>query len=157
MLSSSFFGAIPASTTCQPQHSKFGTHRRSSTSDANQGFDFLYFDFSSCFAISRFFAASSSSLVMKQTFTVAFARLSVRTTLLLFFRLSHRRDDDNTFNRVIVLGIFDLVYHATVSTHMEKLTSMIQIEIAQSTDNNSMLGRPSDLSILQSNKGFKLI
>jgi peptide methionine sulfoxide reductase MsrB len=53
-----------------------------------------------------------------------------------------------------VLGIFDLVYHATVSTHMDKSTSMIQIEIAQSTDNNSMLGHASDFTIvLQSNKG----
>jgi hypothetical protein len=91
---------------------------------------------------------------MKQTFAVDFARSSIRTTLLLFFHLSHRRDDDNTFNRVTVLGIFDLVYHATVSTHMDKSTSMIQIEIAQSTDNNSMLGHASDFTIvLQSNKG----
>jgi hypothetical protein len=43
---------------------------------------------SSCFAIPRSFAASSSSLVMMQTFAVAFAAFSKRTTLLGFFRLS---------------------------------------------------------------------
>jgi hypothetical protein len=31
----------------------------------------------------------------------------------------------NTFHRVIVLGIFDLVYRTSVSTHMNKSMSMV--------------------------------
>lgn len=38
MSSSLCFGVSPASTTCQPQHSKFGTHRRFSASDIDQRF-----------------------------------------------------------------------------------------------------------------------
>lgn len=82
---------------------------------------------SSCSAIPRLFSASSSLHVINQTFTVALAALSIRTTLLCSDHSSHRCINDNTPDR---LEIFDLTYDAPVSTHMSKPTSVTQIEIS---------------------------